>query len=317
GATDNRDQIASFSNVGAATVDLFAPGVSIVSDYGLNGSNYVYMNGTSMATPHAAGVLALMRQAAPSLGAAQLQQALLDAAEPKPQLAGRAVTGARLNADTGVRGVLSLTGQSVVVADGDGDGVPDAADNCPTVSNPTQVDTDGDGAGDECDPPPPLRAEPAPSPAPAPTPTPTPAPAPVPSPAPAPVRPVPAPADPLTPVAPAPSLSRLIATKPTATLCRATRSRCTPRPAVLSFRLGDSGRVTAQLQKRVCSGGECRYRVAATVAAAGRAGVNRLAIGDRGAASRLPTGTYRARLVATVDGERSAPATTGFSIRRR
>ncbi|MEA2227760.1 MAG: serine protease, partial [Solirubrobacteraceae bacterium] len=125
GATDNRDQIASFSNVGAANVDLFAPGVSILSDYGLGGSNYVYMNGTSMATPHAAGVLALMRQAAPSLSAAQLQRALLDAAEPKPQLAGRAATGARLNADSGVRGVLSLTGQSVVVADGDGDGVAD------------------------------------------------------------------------------------------------------------------------------------------------------------------------------------------------
>jgi thermitase len=319
GATDNRDQIASFSNVGAANVDLFAPGVSILSDYGLGGSNYVYMNGTSMATPHAAGVLALMRQAAPSLSAAQLQRALLDAAEPKPQLAGRAATGARLNADSGVRGVLSLTGQSVVVADGDGDGVADAADNCPTVSNPTQVDGDGDGDGDACDPPPPIRTEPAPEPAPAPAPTPAPAPVPAPAPAPrpAPAHPLPAPADPLTPVSPAPSLSRLIATKPTATLCRTTRSRCTPRPAVLSFRLGDSGRVTAQLQKRVCSAGDCRYRVAATVAASGRAGANHLAIGDRGVTSRLPTGTYRARLVATVDGERSAPATTGFSVRRR
>ena len=35
--------------------------------------------------------------------------------------------------------------------DGDGDGVPDAEDNCPSVYNPTQTDTDGDGEGDACD----------------------------------------------------------------------------------------------------------------------------------------------------------------------
>ena len=37
-------------------------------------------------------------------------------------------------------------------ADGDGDGVPDASDNCPANANPDQADTDGDGIGDACDP---------------------------------------------------------------------------------------------------------------------------------------------------------------------
>ncbi len=38
------------------------------------------------------------------------------------------------------------------VLDTDGDGVPDGSDNCPTVPNPDQADADGDGAGDACDP---------------------------------------------------------------------------------------------------------------------------------------------------------------------
>ena len=46
------------------------------------------------------------------------------------------------------------TGDACDVAepDGDGDGVPDASDNCPAVANADQEDSDGDGIGDECDP---------------------------------------------------------------------------------------------------------------------------------------------------------------------
>ena len=54
-ATDNRDALAYFSNYGATTVHLGAPGVSVLSST-LNNS-YSFLSGTSMAAPHVAGIL--------------------------------------------------------------------------------------------------------------------------------------------------------------------------------------------------------------------------------------------------------------------
>ena len=57
GATDKTDHEASFSNYGAASVHLAAPGVNITSTTRSN--TYASYSGTSMATPHVAGAAAL------------------------------------------------------------------------------------------------------------------------------------------------------------------------------------------------------------------------------------------------------------------
>ncbi len=144
GATDDTDAPASFSNYGATTVDLFAPGVGILST--VPGADaYDYYDGTSMATPHVAATLALMRARNPSLTAAQLKARLLASVHPVGALHGLSVTGGRLDAAAAVAAAAPDPN------DPDGDGIPTASDNCPDVANPGQVDSDGDGAGNECD----------------------------------------------------------------------------------------------------------------------------------------------------------------------
>lgn len=66
GATDKTDKKASWSNYGTC-VDWFAPGVSIVSDSYSNDTGTATMSGTSMATPHVAGVAAQFLQTVPNL----------------------------------------------------------------------------------------------------------------------------------------------------------------------------------------------------------------------------------------------------------
>jgi subtilisin family serine protease len=72
-ATTNTDIKASFSSFGPA-VDVSAPGVGIASTYRDN--RYVTMNGTSMATPHVAGLAALIRSLHPEFTLAEVETAI-------------------------------------------------------------------------------------------------------------------------------------------------------------------------------------------------------------------------------------------------
>ena len=99
-ASDRNDELARFSNFGRASVDLAAPGVDIVST--APGRRYALRNGTSFATPHVAGVAALVWSRYPSASVETVRNALLRGVDPKPGLADRLVSGGRLNASSSV-----------------------------------------------------------------------------------------------------------------------------------------------------------------------------------------------------------------------
>ena len=99
-ATGALDELAEFSNVGATSVDLGAPGVAVVST--TPGNAYSSFSGTSMATPHVAGAAALLLSANDTLTTAELKEILLTTGDPIPSLAGVTVSGQRLNLDNAV-----------------------------------------------------------------------------------------------------------------------------------------------------------------------------------------------------------------------
>lgn len=76
GATTSSDVRASYSNYGSC-VDLFAPGSSITSDWYTSDTATNTISGTSMATPHVAGVAALYLQGNPGASPAAVQNALV------------------------------------------------------------------------------------------------------------------------------------------------------------------------------------------------------------------------------------------------
>ncbi|HTE54307.1 MAG TPA: S8 family serine peptidase [Kofleriaceae bacterium] len=124
-ATDANDQLADFSSFGATSVDLGAPGVDVLST--TRNNTYQLFSGTSMATPHVAGVAALVLSANDTLTVEELKDVLLTSGDPIPALAGVTLSGRRLNAASALdeagppipRFNMAVTPPSVILAQGD------------------------------------------------------------------------------------------------------------------------------------------------------------------------------------------------------
>lgn len=94
-STDRNDNMSDFSQWGATSVDLGAPGSAILST--VPGNGYASYSGTSMATPHVAGAAALVLSINPDLTTNELKQLLMDSGDDNAQLQGKTVSGKRLN----------------------------------------------------------------------------------------------------------------------------------------------------------------------------------------------------------------------------
>jgi subtilisin family serine protease len=99
-ATDDNDQLASFwnwgSNYGPTTVDVAAPGVSILSTK--EGNAYQYLSGTSMATPHVSGLAALLKAHNSTWDWQAIKSRILAGTVPLGSLTGKVLTQGRINA---------------------------------------------------------------------------------------------------------------------------------------------------------------------------------------------------------------------------
>ncbi|HEX8422277.1 MAG TPA: S8 family serine peptidase [Pyrinomonadaceae bacterium] len=100
-ALTRTDVLAGFSNYGAKTVHIGAPGAEIMSTWPQN--QYEEHSGTSMATPVVSGVAALILSVNPDLSVTDLRQRLLDSVDKIPALDGKVSSGGRVNAARAVR----------------------------------------------------------------------------------------------------------------------------------------------------------------------------------------------------------------------
>ena len=113
-AIDRNGALPSFSNYGATTVDVAAPGVDIISDVptSLVASGLEDLSGTSMSTAYVSGVAALLAGAFPTVTAAQIVHRIDTTTKLLPSLAGRTISGGMVDAYNALIGGVATSWQS-------------------------------------------------------------------------------------------------------------------------------------------------------------------------------------------------------------
>ncbi len=96
-SSTSTDARSGFSNWGTTSVDIAAPGSSILSTTFSTNSSYGTLSGTSMATPHVAGAAALLSGFNPNLSAASLKATLMNSVDPLAAWTTLVKSGGRLN----------------------------------------------------------------------------------------------------------------------------------------------------------------------------------------------------------------------------
>lgn len=145
-ATDS-DTKASFSNYGATTVNVAAPGVAILSSVPGTGclapGCFQMMSGTSMATPFVAGLAALVVREAPQLSAYQIRNIIIGSVDSFSSFSGKLTTSGRVNAYKATLDAQAQAGASFWAPDY----TPDYKSSRSTASEPSGSGTNPAGCG--------------------------------------------------------------------------------------------------------------------------------------------------------------------------
>jgi subtilisin family serine protease len=151
GATDDQDLISEFSNYGITSVDLAAPGVGILSTTPISVDPflpYQFFDGTSMASPHVAGAIALLKSIDPTMTAAELKNVILAGVDRLPSLDGLVATGGRLNVNKSLALLPTGSVRGTIYTDVNGNGVIEPGFDSPLSGVTVYADVNKNGALD-------------------------------------------------------------------------------------------------------------------------------------------------------------------------